>query len=711
MKRKFSPERFYRPYLTAALIYLIATIVFTWPFVLTLASSVPDKKDTIIHIWKLGWGAHALTTPGAKFWEGAIFYPAEHSNALEDSHAGILPFYWPIAAISGNPVLGHNVALLLTFFLSAMAMFMLAMYWTNDGGAALAAGLVFGFNPSRLTALPEIHMLTWQWAPLIFLFMERYFREGRWRDGALAAVFLFWQLASSLYLTYIIAMGIFFYIIIRFFWGNIALKKVFTRGIALATTFLILSFLFLKPYLANYTRGILERPLDHIVHGSLSLPDDLISAYYWNWLYGRLFQRFGEGIPIKQYFPGISVILLGAAGIIHLMKSKNRKSPAMLFVILMAAGFGMALGPYLVIWEKPSAMPLPYLFLLKILPGLSAMRVPARFMYLAILAGSVLVAFGAKAALAWLGEHRISKAAGTALITLVLSAEFISVPIPLDPIPSLKAAPPVYKWLRGPDGPPGSPIKGAVLEIPFDGPYFDENYMYMYYNLSHFRPIANGVTSFIPEYFNQLQRDFQYFPAKPLLDSLRSRNIRTLIVHADRIKWVPAAQPPDHLLPFARIKRPWGWKYVNVSAALPAERWMVATSAQTLAYLNDALQATSSGAWLSALGCVELRLYEQEQFPMDTILICPAQGSLQPGEEPLCNPARQVAMSALITGDFIKNPQKVIEAYLSPAPGGLLIKNIPPYPYEIPKWSAATLEQNGLRLIKRFGNDLVYLIE
>lgn len=697
----------YRPYLVAAAIYFVATLVFTWPLGMKAHNFVPDKKDTVVHIWKLAWEAHALSSNKANFWDGSIFYPAKRTNALADTQVGNLPFYWPVAAISGNPVLGHNVALLLSFFLSALSMFALTYYWTRNTNAALIAGFVFGFHPFRMTALPELHMLTWQWTPLTFLFLEKFLRHTRWRDALLAGIFFLWQLVSCMYYGYFLVIGVSIYIFIRIFSGGFQVKKVFIKGVVPALTVLILSTLYMKPFMQKYNTDSLERPLKEIVKGSLSLPDDLLSTYYANRLYGSINEVVGGfGIPIKQYFPGILVVLLTIVGIKAAWRSKVEKTkpnPLVLFGVLMITGFILALGPYLVFWETPTNIPMPHLLLLKILPGIDSIRVPARFMFLTIIGGCVLVAFGTEKLLSYFQKKPSLLTPTMCVITLLLSVEFFSAPIPLDPIPSLKEPHETYKWLRD------APIKGGVLELPFEGDYMEENFMYMYYNIYHFQPSVNGMSAFIPEEFQDLQRKFQVFPMMPIIDILRAKDINTLILHADRINWIPEMKAPESLSGYKREKTEWGWKYYSINSN---GKWLIASNAQTLHYLKVALGGVDLGGWLARMGCSELSIYPFDAPLMDTILVCPIQDVAQ--ENGLCTPDNNLFLSLLaepVPDMFRNHPGEFLEANLQKGSAGLAIFNAPPYPYEIPKWNSELLQQRGVHLLKTIGSDRIYSIE
>src|SRR5262249_12954051 len=70
-------------------------------------------------------------------------------------------------------------------------------------------------------------------------------------------------------------------------------------------------------------------------------------------------------------------------------------------------GFGLSLGPYLQWNHHVSRIPLPYLWLSKILLGFSLMRVPARFAFVGLFGLAILTGLGFQAILRGLQQRAI----------------------------------------------------------------------------------------------------------------------------------------------------------------------------------------------------------------------------------------------------------------------------------------------------------------
>ena len=87
----------------------------------------------------------------------------------------------PVTAATDNPVLGYNVALLLSFVLSGVGMYLLALRLTRSSGAGLAAGTIFCFSAYRMTNLAQAQLLTTQWMPFALLALLPFW--GLWAFG------------------------------------------------------------------------------------------------------------------------------------------------------------------------------------------------------------------------------------------------------------------------------------------------------------------------------------------------------------------------------------------------------------------------------------------------------------------------------------------------------------------------------------------------
>ena len=94
------------------------------------------------------------------WWNGPFFYPAQSTLAFSDHRVGLGLIATPLIWGGASPLAASNVALLLSFFLSAAAAYALALSLTGHRGAAFVGGLVFGFHPFRAEHVAHLELVS-----------------------------------------------------------------------------------------------------------------------------------------------------------------------------------------------------------------------------------------------------------------------------------------------------------------------------------------------------------------------------------------------------------------------------------------------------------------------------------------------------------------------------------------------------------------------
>src|SRR5262249_25549269 len=138
------------PWLWLGVGALALTLVVTWPLARCLGRCLGEPPDTLLSVYFLSWVAHSLLTPGTPLVDASIFAPYRRTLALRDYMPAYAPVSVPIIAATGNPVLAHNVLLVLSYALAALGAFGLARRLTGSAGPALVAGVAFGYAPRLL---------------------------------------------------------------------------------------------------------------------------------------------------------------------------------------------------------------------------------------------------------------------------------------------------------------------------------------------------------------------------------------------------------------------------------------------------------------------------------------------------------------------------------------------------------------------------------
>jgi hypothetical protein len=163
------------------------------------------------------------------------------------------------------------------------------------------------------------------------------------------------------------------------------------------------------------------------------------------------------------------------------------------------------------------SFPIFYLPLMKVVPGLSGMRVPARF---AALAAFPVVFFAARELDRRLGGSR----AAAALVAVLLFFDLAPRRIDWLPLPPESRFPAVYHWLAR-----RTDVDG-VLELPLLGPARDISAMY--FATLHWKPLVNGYSGYIPDRYGYLVRDCcDPIPDPQQLAQLRLWGVTHVLVH------------------------------------------------------------------------------------------------------------------------------------------------------------------------------------
>ena len=165
--------------------------------------------------------------------------------------------------------------------------------------------------------------------------------------------------------------------------------------------------------------------------------------------------------------------------------------------------------------------PLLYLPLMRVIPGLAGMRVPARFY--AFVSFS-LVFFAARELDRCLRGRRLA----TGLVAALLLLELWPRPIEWQPVPREADVAPVYHWLAD------QKEVAALLELPLVDHSTD--ILYMYFASFHWKPLVNGYSGYIPDHFSDLMESCCYpLPDPEQLATLRRWGVSHVLLHEDSL--------------------------------------------------------------------------------------------------------------------------------------------------------------------------------
>lgn len=566
-------------------LYGLFALVSTHPLWRYLTTVVPsDIGDPLLNTWILAWDGHALLTDPSHLFDANIFFPLKDTLAYSEHLLGTALPMLPILLISGEPILAYNVAFLMSFMLSGFGLYWLALRYTGNRLAAFLAGLAFAFAPYHLSLMAHLSLLTVQWLPLTLLYLDAFLqsalppsplRSGEGKGGrggrgevralALFVFFFIWQAATSWHLAVFTAFIVALYVLgnwltrrVAFSWSTLA-----GLGAAALVGALVMASL-LPPYLKVLPELHNTRPWDTIM-AFAATPTDYLAAHPANLLFGQLTAPFRTRTGfVKEHtlFPGILAPVLTALSLVVFLGKKDfplvadlqsatsqrgaggARSVVGIFWVILVLSVSLTFGPFLRLEGWGLAIPMPYHLLTELMPALSLMRVPPRWMVVSLFAMSLLLGFSLTSILAWARRKGWSAQMVYGLALLVglgLLAEGYAAPIPLAQVGSTAQLPEVYHWLAS------DRDDYAILEIPFYSapqPEYPETRR-LYASTIHWKQLVNGYSGLTPSRQPELAQRLAGFPdqrAIAALQELGAQGVRYLIVHSleqgfDRDSW------------------------------------------------------------------------------------------------------------------------------------------------------------------------------
>jgi len=504
-----------------------------------------EMPDVRLNSWILGWVHHSLFSNPASLFDTNAFHPAKNTLAGSEHMLGVALQTLPFRPFSDSAVMLHQTALILSFLLLAVNTFALVRWMTGSSWAAFLAGAVTPFMPWRVSELGHLQLLSVQWLPLVWLLAARVITEDRPRRDALwLTLVLGIQMLSSFYLAYL---------------------ALFSTGL-LAVTLLVA---YRPPRSAVYRLA-----------GAVALPSALVALTSIPYVWRFSAYRFAEasttelitppGLMLSLLAPPLSlradfadfstvtyhiplvVLLCAVLALGWLLASpadagRDRRARVLTvaLAVTIVGAFVLMLGRELQLGAV--TIKLPAHWLAQIVPGFSQMRAEFRW---GILIGTACPVM-AGAGIAWLEQRLGQIASGPARvwakwIARVCTAALFAVNISWFQLPARDA------WKHSSDVLNAHRAlamlePGPVVEIPWRIQRIStatNGSKYMLASSSHWWPMLNGYTAYIPDSYHFLHRLAQNLPDPRTIEHMRRlTGLRWIVVHPNRIG--------------ARYRRPW----------------------------------------------------------------------------------------------------------------------------------------------------------
>lgn len=484
---------------------VVLAVALTWPLAAHLGSvGRVDQADGQFSIWNVAWVARTLVVDPRHVFDANIFYPHRWTLAYSENNLGAgalaVPVYW---ASHQNPYAAHNFVVLLGFVLSAAGMYYLARRLTGSRAGAAVAAIGFAFCPYVFAHTPHIQLLMTAGLPWAMLAFHRAVdRPSATRGAVLGLAMAAEAICCGYYGIFLILMvgyGVLVIAVARRWWGQTRFWM--TIGVAALVAIAVVAPIFI-PYLRLQRVDGFARPLDDARRYSADWQAYLASSSY---LHAKWLGALGHWNEVL--FPGILTAVFGLVGA-GVTWGRNRREEFWLYG-------GLAV---LALWASFGPAGKLYTALYRAIPLFTWLRAPARFGLVVVFALAVLAAYGVAA---FLSRTRRPALVGGVLV--IAAACELAVPLEMPPAMPLS---PAYRVLA-------AAPRGPVIEMPFYYPQVGlfQHTKYMLASTTHWFPLVNGYSDYIPPDFYDHVMTLAPFPSGDAFRILEPDHVRYAMFH------------------------------------------------------------------------------------------------------------------------------------------------------------------------------------
>lgn len=554
-------------YLLLVLAFTAMALFYTRPLALKADNHTmrQNSGDILFNIYVISWTAHSLKTNPLGLFDATIFHPNRYTLAYSDHELTSSLVALPVIALTRNGVLAFNFVIITSFVVSALGAYLLVWHLARDRYAAFAAAVIFGFPLYKLAHISHMQLLSTGLLPLALLCLHLYTerKKARYLAGFGAfTVGLFWTVWSyGFFLAFavLVYLGVLAIVerkrLLRFFRGKAspAERRALLRWTgALVASFAVTGLVllpFIRPYFqARKLNPRFERDIAEVYSYSGDVADFAVAPPQ-SLLWGAATRPLrpepylrGNGDE-RSLFPGLTCLLLAAAGLSYLSRLGSRREFVHWFyTVLLLLACMMCLGVTLYAFGRHLGLYMPYRLLFELFPGFKAIRTPTRMFVLALLSLSVLSGFGIR----WLRDRlsgRLDRVAVSAVLALVLAlsfAELLPTGIEMKRIETREEFPAVYRWLATRNGPAPTLVL-PVAPYDADSPSGTDELSFasmephrVYYNTANWKKLLNGYSGYMPLSYKEAVRELVDFPSPAALRFLRGVGVEHVVLEGDR---------------------------------------------------------------------------------------------------------------------------------------------------------------------------------
>ena len=327
------PMRIARQGVVFGLFFLLVCL-FTYPLILHPGSMLRGLNDPYLFTWILNWAASHVTTDPKGLFDANIFYP--YGSTFAYSEPLLVPALLtaaPILSLTGNPVLAHNLTLLLFQALCGWAAWFATNRITGSRTAGWIAGIAYAVSPFRTGYYNYLNVHMQCAVPLALVSLALYLERRQIRYLAATVILLWLQMITIFYGGVPLAM-----LLALFFAGYLLLRpsgwplRTWCHLVAGGVILLVLLAPVLHPYFQVFRELGLERSLRDVNRYS--------ADWYSFFDTGRdhNFYQLADSGKYPGFFPGFTVYILAAIALFSLWRKADGFPPRLLLAQRLIGG-------------------------------------------------------------------------------------------------------------------------------------------------------------------------------------------------------------------------------------------------------------------------------------------------------------------------------------------------------------------------------------
>jgi len=543
-----------RPPVLVCVYFAVLTCVMTYPVVFQMNKIIGGGGgDGTYFVWLIRWYQKALFELHiSPFFNPYLNYPQGWYLASTDLTPAMVALALPASLLFG-PAWGFNFAILASFVLAGLGMYLWIRDLTGSDLAGVVAGTIYAYLPFHMAhyIVGHLSLSAMQWFPFYFWGLFKLLKQEKfsWRPILLAGISIGLIGFSSPYYVYmtILISGVFLAGFLIFKGYQHLKSPVFWKSLAaFGVITVVLVGLAMLPYLKlNSQGGLASRSVDYASRYSAS-PTDFVLPSVWSFLWGKwVISHFHPQFAHEAtlYIGIVSFALL----VIAWVRRRKLAHPELLWIASLAAlsAFVLALGidshwlgakvvslPRILqpLFHRTS-MPeihLPAYYLFLYLPFFSKMRVLMRFGLFTLVFTSLMAGLGAYTLL----ELFSSKTRSWVAVILLVLVFVDFYPGPLMNMAPIKTSPAVA-WLAT------QPDTGAVAVFPFRD---ESSQQGVYDTLVYDKPYLGGYfNANQPEQYSRIYPTMDAFPSAESVNLLKQLGVAYVVVDSSQYSDFPGA--------------------------------------------------------------------------------------------------------------------------------------------------------------------------